>query len=911
MTPKLARGGQRSAFALGGSASSPFVDVKEASLDVDLDALPLARYVEYVTLPLAAKVKDGALTTRLKIAFVTDKGRAEDAEGERHRARRPVRAHAQRRHAARRAAKVDATIGEADPLARTVALERVAVDAPNVDLRRLSDGALEFVRLITPAAPAPPAARAASATAAAPARHGRCASPTRASATARSRCPTRRSIRRSRDAHRRHVLTATGLSTGDAPPARIEFAFDSDGARFDGNGELDVRKLAGARAFRADEVQPRAAVSVLRGRARARRQARIAGARRRFRRRRGRHAAAGEAHRRQRDAHRRRARGQRRARAAVAHSHARAHRHRVRPRAASRDDRQRRRPPATLRVVREADGTINFARLVRTTAQTGAGAPASRRAGRGRRRRDVGVCGAQDHARAHDRRRRGPRRRAAGQAASHRRTRRRPELQQRARRQGHARLPRARRERRQGGARRLDRHEPLRGRLARRRGRRRSHAAFASTSSRRRTSSSPGARSRPRVGSSSTPRQPGGTRTTYAGDVTISDFGALDRPTGQELVRWKTLTLTGVDTASAPPRLALGAVALDDFYARLIVNADATLNLQLLMASPDAAAATPAAATPRSHRPPPRPRPPAPTRTRAAATAPAAVDRQRARAAQPRRSRCAAVRRDANLPVSIGRIEVARGNVRLLRFLREAQLLGQPHRRRGQRVGDVGHTGRRRRARPRSVDASRRSRCAARSIRSRASSRSISPARRATSTCRRSRPTRRSTRATASRRASSSFDVHYRDREPQARRRQRARARPADVRRARRQPDRHQAAGAARGRAAQGPPRRDRHRAADLRLARRSAVLGRRTHRPRDRQPDHQGRDGAVRAPRRARRRRRAASRSSSSRRAAPTIAADGEDASSTRSRKALADRPALKLDIDRPRRFPTSIARR
>ena len=44
----------------------------------------------------------------------------------------------------------------------------------------------------------------------------------------------------------------------------------------------------------------------------------------------------------------------------------------------------------------------------------------------------------------------------------------------------------------------------------------------------------------------------GTTHATYAGDVTISDFGALDRPTGQELVRWKTLTLTGVDSGSAP-----------------------------------------------------------------------------------------------------------------------------------------------------------------------------------------------------------------------------------------------------------------------------------------------------------------------------------------------------------------------
>ena len=84
---------------------------------------------------------------------------------------------------------------------------------------------------------------------------------------------------------------------------------------------------------------------------------------------------------------------------------------------------------------------------------------------------------------------------------------------------------------------------------------------------------------------------PGGAsagRFTYAGDVTISDFGSLDRPTSQELMRWKSLTLTGVDAASEPFKLALGGVALDRFYARLILNSDATLNIAQLLAPPRA-----------------------------------------------------------------------------------------------------------------------------------------------------------------------------------------------------------------------------------------------------------------------------------------------------------------------------------
>jgi hypothetical protein len=53
------------------------------------------------------------------------------------------------------------------------------------------------------------------------------------------------------------------------------------------------------------------------------------------------------------------------------------------------------------------------------------------------------------------------------------------------------------------------------------------------------------------------------------------------------LVRWKSLTFSGVDVSTAPRKVALGAIALDQFYARVIINPDATLNLQRLL-SPEA-----------------------------------------------------------------------------------------------------------------------------------------------------------------------------------------------------------------------------------------------------------------------------------------------------------------------------------
>jgi hypothetical protein len=125
---------------------------------------------------------------------------------------------------------------------------------------------------------------------------------------------------------------------------------------------------------------------------------------------------------------------------------------------------------------------------------------------------------------------------------------------------------------------------------------------------------------------------------TYSGDVSISDFGALDRPTSQELLRWKALTLTGVEVKSEPLKIALGAIALDQFYARVIVNPDATLNLQRLFAPESVAAETAA---------------PAASTTAAGVTSTEVPP---------------STAGDKELPVSIGRIEVAHGEVQFSDF---------------------------------------------------------------------------------------------------------------------------------------------------------------------------------------------------------------------------------------------------
>ena len=120
---------------------------------------------------------------------------------------------------------------------------------------------------------------------------------------------------------------------------------------------------------------------------------------------------------------------------------------------------------------------------------------------------------------------------------------------------------------------------------------------------------------------------PGAAKATWKGGVTLSDFAALDRPTSSDLARWKTLALDDVDVATSPFRLSLGRIGLDDYYARVIVYQDGTLNLTRLL--------TPGAE--------PEPAPGAP------------------------QAPLVKAEREA-LPIAIGKIELARGNVNLSDF---------------------------------------------------------------------------------------------------------------------------------------------------------------------------------------------------------------------------------------------------
>ena len=74
-----------------------------------------------------------------------------------------------------------------------------------------------------------------------------------------------------------------------------------------------------------------------------------------------------------------------------------------------------------------------------------------------------------------------------------------------------------------------------------------------------------------------------------AGKLLVTEFNAADKETLEELLRWKTLSLEGLDASYNPTRFSVKGVSLSDFFAAITIESDGTLNLHQLMVAEEAA----------------------------------------------------------------------------------------------------------------------------------------------------------------------------------------------------------------------------------------------------------------------------------------------------------------------------------
>jgi hypothetical protein len=138
-------------------------------------------------------------------------------------------------------------------------------------------------------------------------------------------------------------------------------------------------------------------------------------------------------------------------------------------------------------------------------------------------------------------------------------------------------------------------------------------------------------------------------RSGFAGEVNIANFAALERLTSEELLRWKSLFFGAVNVTVGPTQVAIGEIALSDFFARIILSDKGRLNLQdIVRADPAAASAPPATAASND------------SAAKASASAAAPAPSAEPAGARPAPAPTAT---GAPVPVKIGRISLASGNI--------------------------------------------------------------------------------------------------------------------------------------------------------------------------------------------------------------------------------------------------------
>ena len=113
----------------------------------------------------------------------------------------------------------------------------------------------------------------------------------------------------------------------------------------------------------------------------------------------------------------------------------------------------------------------------------------------------------------------------------------------------------------------------------------------------------------------------------WRGRVTLGNVRVQDKLTGDDFLRWNSLNASGlvVRMGEDVPHVTVAGLALDDFYARVIINANGRTNLQDVVANP---AAAPVSVTQAQQAPAPKPQPAPVTPAPAATTAAPAADIQ-------------------------------------------------------------------------------------------------------------------------------------------------------------------------------------------------------------------------------------------------------------------------------------------
>jgi hypothetical protein len=66
---------------------------------------------------------------------------------------------------------------------------------------------------------------------------------------------------------------------------------------------------------------------------------------------------------------------------------------------------------------------------------------------------------------------------------------------------------------------------------------------------------------------------------SYTGELALSDFSSIDKKGGEDFLKWKNLSLKGVEVGSNPVRATVKTAGVNDFFARVAISSEKKINL--------------------------------------------------------------------------------------------------------------------------------------------------------------------------------------------------------------------------------------------------------------------------------------------------------------------------------------------
>ncbi len=102
-------------------------------------------------------------------------------------------------------------------------------------------------------------------------------------------------------------------------------------------------------------------------------------------------------------------------------------------------------------------------------------------------------------------------------------------------------------------------------------------------------------------------REGAGWQVSYKGDGSVDNFASIDKSMAEDFLKWESFSISGMDVGYNPLYVHIDGIALSNFYSRLIIHPDGSLNVQNILGRNAPQEKFPAPSPPRKESSPEKP----------------------------------------------------------------------------------------------------------------------------------------------------------------------------------------------------------------------------------------------------------------------------------------------------------------